>query len=127
MFKLERIDTFNHRLNWALSDKAWKAVDLARKTGFSENTISQYRKSTTPDIERVADLANALQVNPVWLLGYNVEPYYDPDVRGLSKEETAVLYAYDNADEITQGNICAILGIKKQNTPLQSSKAANDK
>lgn len=127
MFKLERIDTFNHRLNWALSDKAWKAVDLARKTGFSENTISQYRKSTTPDIERVADLANALQVNPVWLLGYNVEPYYDPDVRGLSKEETAVLYAYDNADEITQGNICAILGIKKQNTPLQSSKVANDK
>lgn len=126
MFKLERIDTFNHRLNWALSDKAWKAVDLARKTGFSENTISQYRKSTTPDIERVADLANALQVNPVWLLGYNVEPYYDPDVRGLSKEETAVLYAYDNADEITQGNICAILGIKKQNTPLQSSKVAND-
>lgn len=127
MFKLERIDTFNHRLNWALSDKAWKAVDLARKTGFSENTISQYRKSTTPEIERVADLANALQVNPVWLLGYNVEPYYDPDVRGLSKEETAVLYAYDNADEITQGNICAILGIKKQNTHSQSSKAASDK
>lgn len=127
MFKLERIDSFNHRLNWALADKNMKPVELARKTGFSENTISQYRKSTTPEIERVADLANALQVNPVWLLGYNVEPYYDPDVRGLSKEETAVLYAYDNADEITQGNICAILGIKKQDTHSQSSKAASDK
>lgn len=133
MFNLERKDTFNRRFNRALSDKAIRPVDLAKKTGLSENTISQYRKTVSPDIDRVAILANALQVNPVWLLGYNVEPYYEPDVYGLSEEDKAVLYAYDNANETTQENICSILHLSKSmfgggyESNLGLSKVANDR
>lgn len=125
-FKLERVATFNQRLNMAMSDKAMRAIDLSRKTGFSETAISQYRKNVMPDIDKVAILSNALQVNPVYLLGFNVEPYYEPDVYGLSSEDRALLYAYDNANDLEKDVVSNVLKFKRQDTSLRSSKAASN-
>lgn len=63
---------FTSRLELAMSMAGLSARELAKRTGFSEATISQYRSgySKPRDTERVLILANALNVSPSWLLGY---------------------------------------------------------
>ena len=102
--------------------------ELALKMNVSDGTISQYRKKdgNDPKIGRVAQIANILQVNPVWLLGFNgVEPDYLPMFRKGTQEDIDVMNGYQTADERTKDNICAILGIKRANTDSGLSKVAN--
>ena len=67
------IDSFRNRLEQALSYADMKPADLARKTGISEATISQYRSGySKPKNDRVAIIAEALGVKPEWLIGFDV-------------------------------------------------------
>lgn len=67
------MNRFRNRLELAMSMAGITARELAAKTGFSESTISQYRSgySRPRDTERVRILADALDVSPSWLLGYD--------------------------------------------------------
>ena len=50
-----------------------KAVDISRKTGIPETTLSQYLKGySKPKDARLALLADALDVDPLWLKGFDV-------------------------------------------------------
>lgn len=70
---IEKVSTFKDRLNEALIIRDVKPVDLARGTGISESTISQYRSGyAEPKEERLRQIANYLDINPTWLLGLNV-------------------------------------------------------
>lgn len=65
-------DTFTKRLNEALSIRGMKSVDLARKAGCSKALVSQYKNGLyEPKPEKLYILANALEVNPAWLMGYS--------------------------------------------------------
>lgn len=69
------MSTFGNRLNIALSMAKMRPIDLCRKTGLSESTISNYRKGTCkPKLDRVALIADALNVSPSWLIGYELDP-----------------------------------------------------
>lgn len=71
---MKQIEDFKTRLEKALAYADMKAVDLARATGISEATISQYRSGySTPKRDRLALIAEKLGVNPVWLLGLDAE------------------------------------------------------
>ena len=77
------IDSFRNRLEQALSYADMKPADLARKTGISEATISQYRSGySKPKNDRIAIIAEALGVKPEWLIGFDV-----PMTGELSHEE----------------------------------------
>ena len=70
---IEVTSTFSGRLNEALDIRQIKPVDLSKRTGISEATISQYRSGyAKPKQKKLALLADALRVNPVWLMGLNV-------------------------------------------------------
>ena len=70
---LEIEEEFKYRLEKALSIRGMKAIDLVNKTGISESAISQYRKGLTkPKHDRLVKIADALSVNPSWLLGLDV-------------------------------------------------------
>lgn len=70
---IEKVSTFKERFNQALSIRNIKPVELFEKTGISESTISQYRSGyAQPKEDKLLILSNALDVNPVWLLGLNV-------------------------------------------------------
>lgn len=67
------VATFANRLNQALSEKNIRAVDLANKLGVSESTISNYRRGfSAPKRERLAKIADILNVSIEWLLGVDV-------------------------------------------------------
>ena len=70
---IEKVSTFKARLNEALFARDMKPVDLSRRTKISESTISQYRSGyAEPKEEKLAKIADALKVNPAWLMGLNV-------------------------------------------------------
>ena len=67
---IEIKESFRKRLEIALSVRGIKPVDLAKKTGISESTISQYRSGySKPKEARLVVIANALGVDPAWLMG----------------------------------------------------------
>ena len=50
-----------------------KAIDLAKRSGISEATISQYRSGySKPKDNRLVLIANILGVDPAWLMGLDV-------------------------------------------------------
>lgn len=66
--------TFKNRLSFAMNLRSIKAVDLAQKTDIPKSSISQYLSGmVVPKSDRTYLIAQALNVNPVWLMGYDVD------------------------------------------------------
>ena len=69
---IEIVDTFSNRLNYAISIRNIRPVELAEKTKIGKSRISSYMSGRyKAKQEGVCLLANALDVNPVWLMGYD--------------------------------------------------------
>ena len=83
------VEDFRIRLEKALTEKIMKPIELAEKTGISQSTISQYRSGySKPKDKRLVKIAEALQVNPAWLMGLDVpEEPQSPDVKN-SRHQT---------------------------------------
>ena len=76
---IEMVSNFKSRFNQALKIRNIKPVELSEKTGISESTLSQYRSGyAKPKDEKLVILSNALNVNPVWLMGMNVPMEENP-------------------------------------------------
>ena len=70
---IEIKEDFKVRLQKALNAQNMKPIDLSQRTGLSEATISQYRSGySKPKSGRLVLIADALGVDPAWLMGLNV-------------------------------------------------------
>jgi transcriptional regulator with XRE-family HTH domain len=68
-----RIDTFANRLQKAMDIRGMKKAELARQTGISQQSIGQYAKGQYEAKQSALyDIAEVLDVNIAWLMGYNV-------------------------------------------------------
>lgn len=81
-------DTIANRLREAMSLRNMKQVDLVEKTKIPKSSINQYLSGyAEPKSDRVALLAEALDVSPVWLMGFPVDidakpvPYTEEQAR----------------------------------------------
>lgn len=67
---MERQEPFKNRFVKAMEIRGLKSVDICKKTGIRDSTISQYRNGyAEPKAPRLNLLAEALYVNPTWLMG----------------------------------------------------------
>lgn len=88
---MQTIDSFKNRLARALEIKNLKPVELHEKTGLSESLISKYLSGVAVPRQRKIDiLSNALEVNPVWLMGYDV-PMESIPIKKIDKIKIPVL------------------------------------
>lgn len=70
---MKPIDTFQYRLQKAISIRNMKPVELHEKTKISESLLSKYLSGNAVARQRkLTILADALNVNEVWLMGYDV-------------------------------------------------------
>lgn len=70
---MKTIDTFQKRLEKALIIRNMKPVELHEKTGISESLLSKYLSNNAVARQKKLTLiADALDVNEVWLMGYDV-------------------------------------------------------
>ena len=69
----EQIATFSERLKEAMSLRKKTQADLTRLTGLAKQQVSQYvNDKFTARLPALHLLAEALDVNEVWLMGYDV-------------------------------------------------------
>ena len=91
-------NAFRNRLDIALNERNMKPSDLAKASGISEATISQYRSGySKPKYDRLVSIAEVLNVDPVWLIGMDVpmEPTIEAKV-GM------IVSALDNNKEMAE-------------------------
>lgn len=70
---MKPVDTFQNRLEKALRLKNVKPVELHDKTGISESLISKYLSGNAVARQRkLSIISDALNINPVWLMGYDI-------------------------------------------------------
>lgn len=68
-----RVFTFPQRLKEALTITGTKQIELSRLTNIDKGTINNYLAGKyEPKQDRLEIIAKALDVDPVWLMGYDV-------------------------------------------------------
>lgn len=66
------VTSFAQRLKQAMQLRGIKQVELCQTTGIPKSAMSQYASgSFEPRQDRLTQLAEALQVNEAWLLGFD--------------------------------------------------------
>lgn len=76
--------SFKERLTEALKIRNMTKQRLCELSGVNKGTISKYYSDKLiPKMETIETLADVLKVNPVWLMGYNVQ---------MEKNNEATLY-----------------------------------
>lgn len=81
----ERIEKISVRLKKAMNEKGIKQVELSRSTGLSTGIISSYLSDKfEPKNTTITKLANALNISPTWLAGFDVPmdaetPFYNSE------------------------------------------------
>lgn len=81
-------DTFANRLQLAMNKKGFKQKDLVDKTGIGKTLINKYLSGVAgAKDDKLSLLANALQTNEVWLMGYDVPDVPSDELNNTIKEE----------------------------------------
>ncbi len=96
--KHEQVESFEERLKFAMALRGKKQIDIAKHFGWSRSTMSQYcdpRIGYRPKADRMYQIAEYLNVSPVWLMGYDVP------IDGMDKKQKLLEKINGmNADEI---------------------------
>ncbi len=109
---MEQQAKFKERLEQALKIRRMKPVELHRLTGISESTISQYRSGyAEPKKEKLTAIASALNVDPTWLMGLDVEMECRET---LHIKHSELIKAYNESDERTKQAVCLLLGLNEK-------------
>lgn len=67
------VDTFQNRLKHAMNIRNMKQVDLVEKSGLDKTLINKYLAGISKARQKkLTILADTLNVNEVWLMGYDV-------------------------------------------------------
>lgn len=95
---MDNLYIIKDRLNEAMKLRGMTAADLSKKSGLAKSSLSRYLTGENiPRSIAIGKLAEALNVSPVWILGYNVTidgQEIDIDIEKLSEENKARLLAY---------------------------------
>lgn len=92
---MEIVDTFQNRLKKAMEMKNIKQVDLVEKTGLDKTLINKYLAGiTNARQQKLTKLADALGVNEVWLMGYDVPMQRDLTIGTSLSSKSAVVFVY---------------------------------
>ncbi|QQB74185.1 helix-turn-helix domain-containing protein [Fusobacterium canifelinum] len=96
---MKLISDFAERLRMALDFRNMKATELSELTGINKSTISQYlSKEYEPKRDRIELFAKVLNVNEVWLTGYDVPMGIDS-----SDEKDSLVEEYElSPDELKE-------------------------
>lgn len=108
-------ETTSIRLKKALSLRNMKQTDLVEKTGIGKSAISQYLSGKiVPKQDKIYLIAQALDVNESWLMGYNVEMDrgMTTENSSISLSEKAILKKYRLLDDKGQHTVSTVLDME---------------
>lgn len=84
---MEIVEEFSVRLKQAMEMKKMSQSELVRETGISKSLISRYLSGNhKANNVRTYELARALGVSPLWLMGFDVPPVETEESRQIKNE-----------------------------------------
>ena len=115
---MKPIDTFQNRLQKAMNIRNMKQVDLVEKTGLDKTLLSKYLSGiSNARQDKLTALAEALQVNEIWLMGYNI-PMESIPIKNIEKIKIPVLGTVKAGyDYLAQENIIGYESIDNVSDP----------
>ena len=112
-----RIETFAKRISQALSLKGMKQSELCTRAKVPKSSLSLYLSGAyEPRQDRIYDMATVLDVDPVWLMGYDVpmereEKSISPDELQLTEGEKKLLELFRKIPEEHQPQALEMLQV----------------
>jgi len=103
------MEKISNRLNKALNLRNMKPIELSEKTNIDKGSISCYLSGRyDPKSKNIYKIAKVLDVNPVWLLGYDVP--MDNNINAISANNQIMLWdnlwGYNKNDNISFKELC---------------------
>lgn len=89
------------RIKEAMNDKNISAIELSRLSGVGKAAISHYVNGRyCPHNKNAVMIANVLNVNPTWLMGFDVPKHLNKtnELYPLSADERTLIEAYRSND-----------------------------
>lgn len=108
---MELISSFGERMKQYRLNNKYTLAEIEQLTGVPAPTINRYELGQRiPKLDLAALIAHQLQLNPLWLFGYDVDTQYScrSDSMNLTNHEQSILAAY-RAQPETQHAIDYIL------------------
>ena len=85
------------RLQAALANTHMKPQELANRSGVSKSSISQYvNDAHVPSVASSQKMGNILHVNPLWLMGFDVDMQMGPS---SERTEEGLIYKFSMLSE----------------------------
>lgn len=85
-------ENFEKRLEKALSLRNISQSELARKLNIHRATVNNYISGKhEPSRDRIDEIAKCLNVNPTWLLGYDVDMEVNSDKQNFDTPQFKIL------------------------------------
>ena len=106
--------------------KQYKDSDVARLTGISKSTFSDWKAGRgVPKTDKIHKIAEVLGVPADYLITGDPKHLYFAYARELeaTKEEMEIIKAFRNADDLTQQMILRLLGLNQDSDSLSSKEA----
>lgn len=92
---MQIIETFQNRLKKAMDIRNIKQIELVEKTGLDKTLINKYLAGiSNARQQKLTKLADALDVNEVWLMGYDVPMQRDLTIGTSLASNSAVVFVY---------------------------------
>ena len=111
----EALESCSKRIATALSIRNMKQSELCEKTKIPKSAISQYLSGAfEPKQDRLHIIAKALDVDPVWLMGYDVPMEIQknsPEELQLTEGEKMVLELFRKIPEDRQAEALDLLRV----------------
>ena len=96
-----KISNSKERIKELIRDLQLNQTDFCEKTGIQKSALSNYLNGDrTPRQDQISKIADAFNVSPSWLMGYDVPMYYQPAATSpssylsLDPEETRLINTY---------------------------------
>lgn len=95
---MELRNRYIERMREAMSANDLNNRELAKRCGLSEASISRYLSGNmTPRVRAISKMAQALHVDPVWLMGYDTPE--EPDFTGTTAKLSMLIECLSNDEK----------------------------
>ena len=107
-----KISNSKERLRFLLDYYGMKQSEFCQKTHIQKSALSNYLTGyRVPRQDQIDAIASSFNLDPAWLMGYDVPMFLEVKETDFTDDEVRVLIAYRNADSHIQEAVNKLLDI----------------
>lgn len=119
------VSSFGKRIKEYREDNKLTLADMEQITGVYAPTINRYELGQRiPKIDTAIQIAERLQLNPLWLFGYDTDQMHNLDQSFADKSTLNLVERYSQLDEVDRGRISERIDVMLEDEKYTSTKKA---